>query len=502
MRKTFHARTVVFLIVAAMALGSMLTIAYMEMIRTQFTVSKGADNVTVVDRETGVRNANGKDVSKEPAPLEWDKLNTVYRIIESSFYKEVSRDDLIDGAIRGMIAALDDPYTSYMNASEAKQFTATVDHTFSGIGAEVTMLDGFVTVVSAIKGSPAERAGIMAKDIILSVNDHSLEGLSLNEAVSKIRGPKGSQAKLKIQREGYETPIEVVVVRDDIDMETVFSRMEEDGIGVIELRQFVQNSDQRFIEEFDALKEQGLKALVIDVRNNPGGYLYSVIDLLDYLLPGGETIVQVQNREGEIEVSKASGEGVDLPIAVLINQDSASASEILAASLAENGRAKLFGVTSFGKGTVQSTFSKGFADGSEVKLTIAKWLTPDGHSVEQTGVTPDVEVQQPEYFSARSLPKDTVLQLNMNHADVANLQIMLDALGYEVDRKDGYFSQQTAEAVKQFQQDHQLLETGEVDQMTAEKLEDQLIELMQDPLNDAQLQAALEHLKQTLGIDS
>lgn len=492
------------MVIAAMAISSMLTVAVLETIQTSpvATDDRTSDR-TGASRDKGVQSATDSLIPEDAGLTEdeWNKLQLVFQVIDSSFYEEVDREKLIDGAIRGMVSALDDPYTSYMNATEAEQFTATVDSTFSGIGAEVTMLDGQVTVVAAIKDSPAERAGILARDVILSVNNESLAGLTLDEAVAKIRGPKGTQAKLEVLREGNESSIQIIVVRDDIDLETVFARMEDDAIGVIELRQFVQNSDTRFEEEFKQLQEQGMQALIIDVRDNPGGYLYSVLDLLDFLLDNGEKIVQVVNRDGESRITYANGEGVDLPIAVLMNEGSASASEILATALQENGKAKLFGATTFGKGTVQSSYSKGFQDGSNMKITIAKWLTPSGRFIHGTGVDPDVEVKLPDYFNVAPLPKDVVLERNQNNAATANLQLMLRTLGYEIDREDGYFSEETEKAVKQFQLDSGLEETGLVDKETAEKLESAMIEHLRDPLHDTQLQSAMRYLKQTLGID-
>jgi carboxyl-terminal processing protease len=500
--KKFHGRTVVLLVVAAMAVSCMLTATFLD--QSRYTISDAVKPESRADRETGVKGASDEGTSDQSGftSSEWRKLELVYQMLESSYYEEFDREKLLDGAIRGMVSALGDPYTTYMNAEEAEQFTASVDSTFSGIGAEVTMLEGQVTVVSALKDSPAERAGIMAKDIIVSVNQESLTGLTLNEAVAKIRGPKGTQAKLGILREGYEGVLEIVVVRDDIDVETVFSRMVAPGIGLIELRQFVQNSDQRFMEELEQLRKQGMQGLIIDVRNNPGGYLYSVIDLLDHLLSEGQTIVQVENRGGETQVTAATGSGIDLPITVLINEGSASASEILAAALQENGRAKLFGMQTFGKGTVQSTYTKGFKDGSNMKITIAKWLTPKGNFINGVGVKPDVEVRLPDYFNVMSLPKDQVFEEEQNLAAIANLQLMLNAIGYETDRTDGYYSAKTTEAVKQFQADHGLPVTGKTDADTAQKLEDAVISLIRDPANDTQLQAAVEYLRQMLGIDS
>ncbi|MEY4480135.1 MAG: hypothetical protein RLZZ267_813 [Bacillota bacterium] len=421
------------------------------------------------------------------------KLATAFELAGSNYYlTNVKEDELVNGAINGLIGSLNDPYSVYMNVEEAKEFNESViESHISGIGCEVSLEDGRVTVISPIKGSPAEKAGIRAKDVIVSVNGDRLEGLSLNEAVQKIRGKKGTQANLEILRPGSSTVVKLTVVRDEIDVETVFSKYTtNDKIGVIEIRQFAQNTGERFLKELALLEKKGMKGLVIDVRNNPGGLLPVAMEIVEPLVPNGKAIVKLEDRDGKIQTQLSEGEGKDYPIAVLTNKGSASASEILAAALNESAAATIVGEATFGKGLVQSTYDTGTGDGSTIKLTIAKWLTPKGNFVNKKGILPTVEVKQPAYFATVSLPKDKALKLDMIGADVVNLQEILIGLGYKPGRTDGYFDTKTAAAVKAAQSKLGLAVTGVVDAKTATKLEEKIIEKILDPVNDAQMKKA------------
>lgn len=228
---------------------------------------------------------------------ESQKLGTALSLIESNYYETVDREKLIDGAVNGMMEALGDPYSNYMGKETAEKFEESIEGSFSGIGAEVSSDNGKVVVVSPIKGSPAEKAGIQAKDVILSVNGESLEGMELNAAVAKIRGPKGSEATLKIQRSGSVEPLEFVLTRDDVKLETVYATMEKDNVGVIEVTQFSLNTAERFKEELEKLEKQGMKGLVIDVRNDPGGVLPIVIEMAEQFVPAGKSIVQIEYKD-------------------------------------------------------------------------------------------------------------------------------------------------------------------------------------------------------------
>lgn len=441
--------------------------------------------------------SGGRSAATGFTAQELKKLSTTYQLIQSQYLHDADRTKVIDGAISGMLAALEDPYTTYMDQKEAEQFNDMLNSTFQGIGAEVSLTEGRVKVVSPIKGTPAERAGIRTNDVILSVNGESLDGLSLTEAVMKIRGPKGSKAKLQVLRPGAE-PVEIVVVRDDIPVETVLSEMLDGQVGLIEIREFVQNTAKTFKEQLKQLESQGMKALVIDVRNDPGGMLQAVVDMLDAFIPSGVPIVQVEDRNGDREPTLSKGSAKPYPISVLINNGSASASEIMAAALQEAAGAKLVGETTYGKGTVQVTYQQELGDGSNIKMTVMKWLTPNGNWVHETGIKPDVPIEQPAYFRASPMSKKTTLTIDMLGDDVKNLQIMLEGLGYSPGRTDGYFGPQTAQAVQSFQSAHSLPVNGQVDVKTAQAIEDAITNQIRDPQNDLQLKTAADLMRKAI----
>lgn len=425
---------------------------------------------------------------------EVDKLNKAMSLIEKRYLLPADRKKLLDGAVQGMVESLSDPYSVYKPEDEAEQYMDALQGAFTGIGAELRIENGTVVVEAPIRGSPAERAGLQPRDVLLSINGESLYGLTLSEAVTKIRGPKGTKAKLKVQRAGRSEPLDLELVRDRIDPETVSSEIGADGIGHLFINQFTNETSAQVAEELAAMERQGLKVLVIDVRNNPGGYLQSVVEVADLLLEKGKPIVQSEYRDGHRKVDVAehgAKNGKRYPMVVLINKGSASASEILAGALKQSAGALLVGDTTYGKGTVQVHFNGELGDDSLIKLTVYKWLLPDGTWINEEGIEPDIRVAQPDYFLAWRLPRDRVLKPDSTGGDVENLQTILSGVGYPADRSDGYYSPKTREAVERFQKDESLPPTGEVDAETAQRLEEKLYAALQDRANDAQWQRAL-----------
>ena len=427
---------------------------------------------------------------------EFDKLYTAYDTLKDRYYKEVDQDHLINGAINGMVEALDDPYSDYMDTSEAKGFHDSISSSFEGIGAEIQEQDGFIMIVSPIKDSPAEKAGLKPNDIVTSVDGKSIQGMSANEAVLLIRGKKGTTVKLAIKRPGVEELVDVSIVRDTIPIETVYGKMMDDGIVHIQITSFSDNTTSELVTILNDMKDQGMKGLVLDLRQNPGGLLNQAIQISSLFLPDSEVVLQVEDRAGNREkiTSKASSDNPNVPIVVVIDKGSASASEILAAAVSESGNVKLVGEKSFGKGTVQQ--AQDFSDGSNIKFTTEKWLTPDGNWIHKKGITPDIEVALPDYASLTMLNTESELKLSVSSPEVKTAQQMLSALGYDPGREDGYFDEKTEQAVKDFQSKENLertgILTGDSTMKLMEKLRDQI------KANDTQVQKAIEVLKEQM----
>ncbi|MEW9052384.1 MAG: S41 family peptidase [Neobacillus sp.] len=426
------------------------------------------------------------------------KVNQAYDLIVSRYVEKVDGDKLVEGAIQGMLGVLEDPYSVYMDKETAQQFTQTLESSFEGIGAEVGMVDGKIVIVSPFKNSPAEKAGLKPNDEILKVDGKSVEGLDLNKATLQIRGKKGTKVILEIARQGLKEPLSISVTRDEIPLETIHASVKkQDGerIGYIEITSFSENTAADFKKELSSLEEQDIEGLIIDVRGNPGGLLVSVEDILKEFVPKDKPYVQIEMRDGEkrryfSNITKKK----EYPVAVLINKGSASASEILAGSLKEAVGYQLVGETTFGKGTVQQALSMG--DGSNIKLTLFKWLTPDGNWIHKKGIEPDVRVDQPAIFNTHPLQIEKALEKDMNNEQVKNAQEILTGLGFAPGRTDGYFSSQTEIAVKGFQQHNGLQPTGKIDAKTAAALEEEAIKEMKKEKNDIQLQTALRLLTQ------
>ncbi|QKY69927.1 S41 family peptidase [Lentibacillus sp. CBA3610] len=454
--------------------------------------------VTLAQPDSGVdqapeQSAEMPDQNSGNPPTNMQKVAQTYNLIQEHYLEDVEDNQLIEGAIQGMIASLEDPYSSYMDVESMEQFNETIESSFEGIGAEVSMVNDQVTIVSPIKDSPAEEAGLRPNDQILSVDGESVEGLSLNEAVEKIRGEKGTEVVIEIQRSGVSESFDVTLVRDDIPVETVYSEVETiDGkkTGVIEITSFAENTGDHFTGQLEELENEGIEGLVIDVRGNPGGVLDSVEGVLKNFIPEDMPYVQIESQNGETEKSYSElDEKKPYPISVLVDEGSASASEILAVAMKEAGY-DVVGTNSFGKGTVQQAVPVG-DDGSRVKLTLFKWLSPEGTWIHEDGVEPTVNVEQPDYYFTNPVQVEEPITFDETGEDVGNIQVMLEGLGYDPGRTDGYFSEQTETAVENFQADNDLEVTGEVDEETAGSIETSVVDHVRNGEDDRQMEEAL-----------
>jgi carboxyl-terminal processing protease len=335
----------------------------------------------------------------------------VFERVRSDYVERPDDAKLVESAINGMLAGLD-PHSSYMDGKSFRDMQIQTRGEFGGLGIEVTMEDGLVKVVAPIDDTPAAKAGILANDIITHLDDEAVQGLTLNQAVEKMRGPVNTKIKLRVMRKGAEKPLEIAITRDIIRVRSVRSRTEGDDVAYIRITQFnEQTTDgvKKMIADLTAqIPADKLKGFILDLRNNPGGLLDQAISVSDIFLDRGE-IVSTRGRNVE-ETQRFNARAGDLtkgkPIIVLINGGSASASEIVAGALQDHKRATVLGTRSFGKGSVQTIIPLGAGNGA-LRLTTARYYTPSGKSIQAKGITPDIEVLQdvPEDMKARAESK-------------------------------------------------------------------------------------------------
>jgi carboxyl-terminal processing protease len=331
----------------------------------------------------------------------------VFERVRTNYVEKPDDSKLVESAINGMLAGLD-PHSSYMDAKSFKDMESQVSGKFGGLGLEVTMEDGLIKVVAPIDETPAAKAGVMPNDIITHLDDESVQGLTLNQAVEKMRGVANTKVRLRIMRKGSDKPIEISITRAIIQVRAVRSNMNGDDVGYIRITQFNgQTTDglRRAITDMSRRADDKLKGFVIDLRNNPGGLLDQAISVSDAFLERGEIVSTRGRNAGETQRFNARAGDLSKakPIIVLINGGSASASEIVAGALQDHKRATIIGTRSFGKGSVQTIIPLGSGNGA-LRLTTARYFTPSGRSIQAKGITPDIEVLQdvPEELKART----------------------------------------------------------------------------------------------------
>ncbi|MBI4114225.1 MAG: S41 family peptidase, partial [Candidatus Niyogibacteria bacterium] len=362
-----------------------------------------ADSITDVEnKELG--NADLIDFS-----IFW----TTWKTIKEKYVApgEIDSQDLVWGAIKGMVHAVGDPYTVFLPPKENELFQSSVRGDFEGVGMEIGMRNDVLTVIAPLAGTPAFRAGIKAGDQIIKIGEETSAGISLDEAVSRIRGPKGTEVILTIIRKGEEEPLTISVIRDRIeipvietDAREIISEEEKNGdktastvgddIQIIRLFSFSEKSTSAFRDAVRDFALSGRQKIILDLRNNPGGFLEAAVDISSWFLPSGDVVVREsfgENKEEKIYRSRGYETLENKPVVVLINEGSASASEIVAGALQDHDTATLIGTKTFGKGSVQELVN--IKQDSALKVTIARWLTPDGHSISENGLEPDITAE-------------------------------------------------------------------------------------------------------------
>lgn len=348
-------------------------------------------NLTVTDSGT---NSIPADIAAE---ADFTDFWEAWRLIEERHPDgtEVTSDEKVWAATSGLVDSLGDPYSVFLPPEDTESLNIDLKGEFSGVGMEVGKRDDILTVISPLKDSPAERAGIMAGDKILQIDETVATGLDVDSAVKLIRGKEGTSVKLVVAREGTDGTKEISIVREVIKLPVMESEyLEKDGIFVISFYNFGENSSEEFEKAITKFEESGSKKLLIDLRNNPGGYLSAAVNITSWFLPAGEVIVSEESKiESENKVYKSRGHYLsgDYKVVILVNEGSASASEIMAGALQEHNKATLVGTQTYGKGSVQELIPMG--NKTSLKLTIAKWITPKGVSISKQGLKPDVEVK-------------------------------------------------------------------------------------------------------------
>lgn len=334
------------------------------------------------------------------------KFFRALQIVKSRYVEEVPTDTLMTGAIKGMVASLGDPHSVYMDAKMFKEFMIETEGSFGGVGIVVGVKDKALTVVSPIEGTPGDKAGIKSGDRILKIDGQDTKDMALDEAVNKIRGPEGSQVTLNISR-ANEAPKDYTMTRSNIQIKTVSGKMMPGDIGYIRISMFNENTSNDFIRKYQEFEKSGMKGLILDLRDNPGGLLDESVKVADKLVPKGP-IVSVVTRDGRRETHSSTLEAVKYPLVVLVNGGSASASEIVSGAVQDTNAGTLVGTKTYGKGSVQTLMRLG---NDAVKLTIAKYLTPADRSINGVGIEPDVKVEVTDRESGKDVQLDKAIEI-------------------------------------------------------------------------------------------
>ena len=441
------------------------------------------------------QSTNGNSNSGVLSNEDLSKIELVYKTLMNGYVdKNISKDNLINGALKGMSDAAGDPYTTYLVNEETAAIDETLTGSFGGIGAELRSENNNVIISNTREGTPSQKIGLQENDVILKVDGEDMEGKSISYVVSKVRGEVGTDVTLTIQRGSQE--LEVKITRAKISIETVKGTVDETDptIGHVKINSFAKNTAQEVENAVTDLRQKGVKKFIFDVRYNPGGLLDQALAISNMFVEEGKTILNIEDRNGKITAYKASKEygtfKITEPYVLLVNEGSASASEILAGALKESANAKLIGSKTYGKGTVQSVVD--VSKNAELKYTTAKWLTPNETWIHKTGIEPTEVVSMPEYYNITIVDTREVVKEGSVSDNVKTIETILKGLGYDV-KVDGYFDSKTTEAVKQFQKSKGISETGEVNEQTGSALMNAIREELKK--NDTQYKAAVKALQ-------
>ncbi len=366
-----------------------------------FVGSEEAARAQVAPPSTATPTPDPRDALAQPPDDVAEQFGVfwqVWNLIQREYVAgPVDQTQLVYGAIRGMLEALDDPYSVFFDPATHKLQQASLEGTYGGIGTAIDLKDGHITIITVFDGSPAAGAGLQTGDILLSVDGREVTGLSMAEVATLIRGPADTSVRLTISRPNDLLEAETwefTLVRRQVTVQSVSTRYDDDDLAIVKIRTFAATTPRQFAAALSRVQAEGVKGIILDLRDNPGGYLSSSVAVASQFLPADTVVLIEQLGDGEQERHKTRRDGrlLDMPLVVLVNNGSASGAEIVAGALADHDRAILVGETTFGKGTVQVEHD--LTDGSAVRITMARWLTPSGHVIQGVGLTPDEVVTQ------------------------------------------------------------------------------------------------------------
>lgn len=448
--------------------------------------------------------SKGKKQAGNQVPANaFEVIDEAYTIIREKGVHPVDGEVLIEGALQGMTDVIEDPYSSYLTQEEAAAHRESLASERVGIGAEITRSNGKFVIVSPIKSSPADQAGLQPYDEIIRIDGENIGGASLQEIMKKIRGKEGTTLQLTIYRPEMNKHLELSIVRATIPVATVSNEMLEakkKKIGYISMTTFGEKTAEEWKDATDSVLAAGANALIVDVRGNPGGYLYSVSQIVSSLVEQDTVFAYMEDANGALTPLLAEDSSElsfheqlkKIPIVLLQDKGSASASEVLSGALKDVKRSAIIGTDSFGKGTVQDTFD--LSNGGEVKLSTHKWLTPKEQWIHGKGIVPDLAVEQNPLYGEHIRLVTEEYKVGDYHDDIAYAQRLLKNLTYKIKRDDGYFDDQTANALLAFRKDMKLENVDKMDRAFFIALKEEVEAFRVKKTNDQQLQMAIDYL--------
>ncbi|MDD4834478.1 MAG: S41 family peptidase [Lutispora sp.] len=393
-------RQFILSLIVAVAVTAVLTFTF-----TNFLSLRLGDKVII--------SKNDYEIVKESK-----KLLTLKKYIDKYYLEPVGSGELMEGAAKGMFQALEDPYSVYMDEKEFKDFNESTSGTYGGIGVIVTEKDGYVTVVAPIEDTPGEKAGLKTGDKIIKVDDKEVTGIGLDKATTLMKGKKGTKVVLTISRENRAEPLVIEIKREDIILKTVKGSMLENGIGYIRISMFDQDTGKEFKKALTDVEKQNAKGLILDLRQNPGGFVTQCVEVADELLDKG-IIFYTEDKDKNQVVTHSKDGKINVPFVILVDGGSASASEIVSGAVKDRKAGLLIGTKTFGKGLVQSVEKLG--DGSGFKLTIQKYYTPNGISINKIGIEPDILIEALEVKEGQNPEEVKDVQLDRAIEEIQKL---------------------------------------------------------------------------------